>query len=353
MAFRLGEYVLYGELRNTGGYHTFGIVVLRGEREGEERVLQIQLTGDCAADMKGEAVRFMPRDQSAVQVFPANDMPRLHDQQIGPTGDMTTESWCRVIPCSATEFYQRAKLGEPPPTEWKRRVYLEWYSQNGRVVIEMADPIVERCVRAPEGFEDEGDWEPMRHLTPRPDTPAASPDRSEDEQCVFDDVPDGEQMESESDPLQAALDREAAEIDRAIGLDPVDEETELAIHEMEIMDECLDGDDDGEPLATFDLRPEKLPHPDDLDDEAVEIELKKVLARMAMLGLALDVCEHYTPRDCYRLLVEQLLHDTRIHERLVGSGWVQHMCTYEYCKRCDDELEERAANGEFDVELPE
>lgn len=136
MAFRLGEFVVYGELRNTRHYETFGVIVLRGDAPGQETVLRIELTGNCGRDLQGKFFRFTPgENDKGDAVFRMKEHRGFQDRQIGPTGTMTAQGWVRTLPCSAAEFMRRAELGEPPPTEWKNRLYLEWYGQNGRVVV--------------------------------------------------------------------------------------------------------------------------------------------------------------------------------------------------------------------------
>ena len=80
----------------------------------------------------------------------SSDICGLTWEQIGPTGTMTADRQVRVFDCSFEEFYRRVKLDEPPPTQWKRCLYLEWFSQNGRVVLELPDPVLE--------FVERVDW---------------------------------------------------------------------------------------------------------------------------------------------------------------------------------------------------
>ena len=61
--------------------------------------------------------------------------------------------------------------GELPPTAWKNRLHLEWYGPNGRMVVELAGPLVEVCTRErdDEDEDDQGDWEPLLNRAPRPE----------------------------------------------------------------------------------------------------------------------------------------------------------------------------------------
>jgi hypothetical protein len=344
MALRLGDYVVYGELYNRRNYSTHGQIALRGAAEGEETVVRVELTGNCDADLRGKGFRFMPRDDGDGPIFVEGDFPGFQIQQIGATGSMTAQGWVRALPCDVGEYMRRCELGEPPPTPWKRRLYLEWFSQNGRVVIEMADPIVEECTRQPRNFEDEGEWRELPNLALPPESVIGNPPLGPDITSIRiegDDVhvehwrPTGE-LEGSDDPtagsLQRQLDAETRAIERSIRDDEPWNDGDDAVAEVELMDYCIDHADDV-PLRSF-LKGEELPRPEDLDDVAVEAQLKSLLAELALAGVALDVCEHFTPRDCYRLLVDTVLDEGKQFNELVGTGWVTHVSTWEYCAAC-------------------
>lgn len=358
MATRLGDYVVYGELRNPRWSSTFGVIALRGAAPGDETVIRVDLTGDCDEDLRGKTFRFMPRkvDQDD-PVFDPKEQAGFRDMQVGTTGTMTAESWVRTFDCSMEEFLQRSKLGEPPPTEWKRRLYLEWFSQNGRVVIEMADPIVEECVREPEGEDDEGDWIPLPHQALHPDLEESEPAGGLEVTSI--NIADGKPKietwtPSKSDydddapdsGLQRQLDAEAAAIDRAVS---GEDEEEDPLYEAKLMDYCIDHAEE-RPLAgivdTSSLKPDEQ-----LDDDQVESALKVLLGQLAFVGVALDVCEHFSPRDCYRLLREKVLDEPSRYTELIGSGWVQHICTWEHCQACEAEAE--AKYKDLDVDPPQ
>jgi hypothetical protein len=360
MAIRLGEYVVYGELYNTANYSTHGVIALRAREEGEETVVRLDLTGNCDPDLRGKGFRFWPEEPAASgEVFRLKEHKGFQDRQIGPTGTMTAQGWARVLPCPAEEFERRAKLGEAPPTEWKRRLYLEWYGQNGRVVVEMAGVIVEECTRPAKGTDDEGDWAPLPNPEPHPDLPPERPqpglgivverldgDKIEIEHWATPPGEDacsaGEGLEEEGlaegagelmpASLQKVLDEQSAAIDRAIRGESGDEDDSL-IPELELMDYCIDHGD-AKPMGLLLGSVEHLPPPDELGDEEIEARLKALLARMAMLGVALDVCEHFTPRDCYALLRDKILPEENAFEELIGTGWAQHVMTHEHCPRC-------------------
>jgi hypothetical protein len=349
MATRLGEYAVYGELRNNTNYTTHGVIVLRGEEDDRGTVLRLDLTGDCDLDLKGRTFRFRPREADETgPIFRREDFPGFQDRQVGPTATMTARGWVRAMPCGAEEFVRRTQLGEPPPTEWARHLYMEWYGQNGRVVVEMAGPIIEECVRQPKGEDDEGEWAPLPHLAPPPDPAeqSAGPEitllRLEDGIAHTKIFRPGEAQLSDAfaaDDLQASLDRETAAIDRDIrdgDVSAADED----IAEADLMDWCIDRGEEqpvGSLLRTQD--PSALPAGDALDDRAVELQLKLLLAELALVGVALDVCEHFSPRDCYRFLRDSILPECGVFKELIGTGWVQHVSTHESCPQCETKFE--------------
>ena len=352
MALRLGEYVVYAEIYNTKNYATHGLIALRGQEVGQETIVNLDLTGNCDPDLRGKAFRFWPeKEDEEAAVFDKSQFPGFRDQQIGPTGTMTAQGWVRTLICPVEEFTRRAKLGEPPPTEWKRRLYLEWDSQNGRVVIEMAGAIVEQCIRLPKGKHDKGEWAPLPNLALPPcamdERTPAGPEITvvrRDEEGIhtetwtpYDPAPE-EGYPSIPEALQDDFDDEAAEIDRAIRRESADDDDDFQ-RELELMDHCIE-EGEGKPVGLLLPNADKLPPPETLDDAQVESQLKALLAQMAMIGVALNVCEHFTPRDCYRLLLDTILPEARAHDELIGTGWVHHMATWEYCPRCEDEYYE-------------
>lgn len=355
MAYRLSDYVTYGELYATTHYGVYGFIVLRTEEEeagGDHTVIRLELTGDPDPDLQGKHICFEPEEGSDIKYFRRADHKGLKMQQYGATGTMTAQGWVRTLPCSPEEYMTRSRLGEPPPTEWKNHLYLEWYGPNGRTVIELAGPLVELCTREgdQDGEEDNGDWEPLPNLVPKPEPYihgecepgeielTAISAAGEVETCTGSEYVNGEATQ-----FNRLLDGEPA-WESESGADDIDGEDEDPMAETWLMDACLENGEET-PLAQLLGGIDDLPRPEDLDDEAVEVQLKVLLGRLALVGVALSVCEHCTPRDAYRLLLEKILPDEGAFEELVGTGWVQHFMTSEYCPACDaksDELFERA-----------
>ncbi len=350
MAMRLGEHLVYGELRNIDNYSTHGYLVLRGETPGEDLPLHIELTGNCDADLRGKHFRFEPGGEGMPPTpIPREDYERLAIRQVGATGAMTTQGWVRALPCSVTEFLQRARLGEPPPTKWTRHVYLEWFSQNGRVLFELTGALVEECIREPIDEGDAGEWIPIPNLALPPACilgdatagPGITVTRGEGDDCQFeewtsDSRPEGEEGFDAALPedLQRMFDAEADAIDRALRDDGAE-----ACPDDPARENCEPREREGEPFFHVLADMDNLPPSEALSDENVEILLKNLLAQMALIGVALSVCPHYTPRACYELLRNTIFPEDSVNTRLIGKGFAQHYMTHEFCDICEAEME--------------
>lgn len=292
MTVHLTGRVLRGELSNTSWYRTDGWLEVRGL----SNPVRLELTGNCAPDLIGCRISFESNEADADAELP----PRFATEQIGPTGTITASDG----------------------------LHLEWFGQNGRVVVDLPRAVVELLERTewtvPSGI---GELPPEPELLPPP-TPA-------DETEI-----DEEPMASRS--LEDQFEAEAEEIDRAIrGEDEsrrTAEEGDELVREMELMDALIESGP-GEPLCELFEDPLRLPRPDALDDAAVEKALKALLAQLAVFNVSLSVCPHYSVRDAYRLMLERICPNERAYSELRGTGWIQHFMTHEFCPQCDAEAE--------------
>ncbi len=159
------------------------------------------------------------------------------------------------------------------------------------------------------------------------------------------------------DNLQQHFDAQAIETDRYIRYDYKPRE----LQEQELMDDLIERGT-SEPLASILEDIAHLPAHSDLDDTQVESALKALLSQMALFGIALDVCEHFTPRDAYRYLMETILPQEGGHRELRHTQWVQHFSTWEDCEQCTREFDrewearqrrEQSGNGSSETAPPE
>jgi len=327
VAWRLNDFIECGELINTRNYSTRGWIKLRGQ----ESAVHLELTGNCSSDLAGWHIRFEsrgPRAGAGGEPSPeelaeilAQEPPELNPHQIGATGDMTAARKVKVADCSIEELMYRCKAGEPPPFRWVRCLYLEWYSQNGRVVIEVGDPILEFV-----------DFQSIPGVSADTLPPAPEPPEEGDE------------------PPQGGLEVAEVRLDdqgkphvthHLISADGehevVEEEPDdpYGLFSPDAGDEAADGptgDSDGDTVGDIVSYLGPLPLPEDLDDAEVEGHLKGVLGALAMYGIALHVCEHYSVRDTYRLLRDTIL----LKERARPELGLTRFTTADYCGQCQE-----------------
>ncbi len=321
MAIRLDNLVVDGEISNTKKYSVCGCLGLKGK----ELPLVLDLTGDCEPDLRGRRFRFEARpdpdqDRDDLDTPPSDDanLSGLAWRQVGPTGVMTAAR-------------TRDSAGGSSDSS-VGCLYLEWWGQNGRVTVELVDPIIEFIeADEEEALKPEREHERDLDLT------------EDDEDVPFETWTDGFEEEDEDEDayglipeeLQRQLDGEARQTDLSIQAE--DDESDV-IRELELMDDLIERGE-GDPIGTILEETVKLPPADSLDDEQAERELKKLLALLARYNIALAICEHFTPRDAYRLLLEHILLEETAHPELRATQWVQHFMTAEYCKECEAEME--------------
>lgn len=383
MALRLNHVVLSGELDNTKFYRTRGELDFRGL----DHPVTLNLTGNCGPSLAGCHIRFTARLDLQQKLLDSSDFSPIRDasdldwlahQQVGPTGTMILRD-VKWFDCSPVEFYQRSRLGEPPPTVVKPALYLEWYSQNGRVVLELVDPEIEFLAKtklvAPQ---------PGAHLVtdpPRQDADAASEVKdSGDHGSVIDEVAEETQtglgisivrlddegrtttenlfypeapeenpagaetgddesdFSSPTDELQRQLDAQAEEIEWAITYGDGGTNDSDDLRELKLMDDLIEGGT-GTLLADLIHDPLQFPPPHDLAEPKVEGPLKSLLGQLAIFGIEIAPCEHFTPKEIYRWLMDEILPKEVGHVELQRTQWVVCFSTYESCPACEAESE--------------
>jgi len=317
MTLRLSDYVVAGEIINRRRNATHGWLALRGQ----DHPLLVQLTGDPSPDLVGKRFRFeIPDDRPSANPPAAPlDFDTIASQQIGPTGEMSVVQ-----------------------TDGHTRISLEWFSQNGRVLVEVIDPEFE--------WVEDDEEDAQREKEAKATEEQALGEDSEDSETPLNLGLEGLPSDDEDDPyglFPPELDQElAGEVDADLpseataeprdwsdvipGIDP---ETKQMYEEW---DEVTYGTKDV-PLSEIFDPPIKLYTAEQLewlDEPTVSAALKELLKRLALLGVALNICEHYTPQQTYRYLTQEILPEYGVHPRLPQIGWVQHYDTSEDCTEC-------------------
>lgn len=295
MAIRLDELVVCGEIDNTRPYSVCGWLKLRGYRAP----MTLHLTGDCGPSLKGQRIRFehpLPADDR--DVAESVELSDLAWQQIGPTGSMSIS---------------------PAVDGSSGRLSLEWFSQNGRVTLDLEGPVLETI---PD--EDEDDQEAIDE--DQADLAALAGGEDDDD----DEDPYGlfphdlmEHFDSQADDLDREILSEGALFRDITDVDSMEDRIEL----------------EGVLIGNIFDPPIKLPRPEGLPDDAIEAALKALLARLARHGISLDVCEHYSPRASYQLLLDEICPFELTHPELDATRLVQHFSTSDFCETCEAEFE--------------
>lgn len=351
MAFQLGSWIVAGELINTHRNSVHGWL----ELQGRDTPVLLQLTGNLSPDLAGQRIRFEARHYLDMPAPDAEGIAHIAWQQVGPTGEMTATRRVRVSSCSPREALRHRELGEPLPLEWKPCLYLEWHSQNGPVVVELIDPIMEAIDDdSADALEDE----PLDALDNLADEAADEPPGwEENEELLFGESSDEEEGDDEEeDPfgllppgLNDELERQALQTDRAIlgeATGPGDDEEEAdVLAEMQLLDHLMEYGEEVPVGDVFDTLVQ-LPKADALTEGEAETALKSLLARLALRGIALDICEHFTMRQAYRLLVDTICREEAVYPELSQTRWVQHFATHEYCPHCDPTIQEPGSESQ-------
>ncbi len=346
MALRIGESVLRGEIRNSkrntvsGWMELDPAAVINGEaREPQDLLLLLELTGNLQGDLARRNFRFeVPRlDAALVERFVSD---KFIMRQVGVVGDSSLQM-ARIPLVSAAEFLDHKMAGMDPPEAELPCLRLQWFGQNGCVKLELVNPKIEY----------EGSYDELADPDPEPDTePPADeagaisipgmeindgayglfPDDFDEQirqSAAVDDVDDG--VPCDSRPEQAKP-RDWEEV--IPGISP---ETK-AMYEQ--WDEVVDGVKD-EPLTWLFQESLQLPTPAQVaDEEQAWRVLQLLLSEMAMRGVAFHMCEHYTAKQAYRLLIEEILPRAHVHPNLVATGFTQNYMTHEFCAECEAEI---------------
>ena len=329
---------------NSRRFSTHGRLLLRGA----EMTVAFELTGDPDPDLRGRRFEFeIPENDREASDEDRRVVAGFKPLQIGVTGEMTAGRKVRTFDCSFEEYHRRCALGEPPPTRWELGLYLEWFSQNGRVAIELPMSKIrfpsDAEIAARDQAERESFEEEMRRMEEQRNRgESAGPEL--DESMQEDEIADpGEITMSEiekddeegygliPDELDSELERQARRTNREIAGESDD--SIKTIEETELMDEMLDHGTQT-PLQEF-LGGLRLPSPADVStEEQAGQALKLALTKLALAGVAFHVCEHCSIREAYRIFIEEVCGNSGHYRPLCGTGWVQNFCTSDYCEKC-------------------
>jgi hypothetical protein len=363
MVVRIADYVFSGELRNTKRNCVFGWIEF-----APDYGIFLELAGNFSGELAGEHIRFRRSPANAAPQLEPGEFPdfveELANRQIGVV-ERVEFCQAQVPAIPLDEFAQLPHEKQQLHLVEKNCLVLEWWSQNGRVLVELIDPewqIVDPDSERSQEAGENGTGDPETDV-PSAFLPEAMGDitvgfgsdgidgEDEDDEEDAGDDPYGLFGEGLRDAMQQSLEQEPG----ASGFEPtefaadddqrprswddvipgIDPETKRMYEQW---DEIVEGKKD-EPISYLFPTTMKLPRPDQVksEDEAAEL-VKQILAQLALLSVAIDICEHFSMQATYQLLVDQLLPEAKVHPNLAASEMVQHYCTSDYCRECEAEL---------------
>lgn len=143
MAWRPSDWVLEAELDNTTKGWVTGWILIQNQQQPLK--LSLKLVGNCHPDLAGWKFKVVRTEPIPSWAQPLSHADNISPNQVGHAGDITADQELKHFNCSEEEFVHRAYLGEQTPTEWRKALYLEWFSHaNGRIVIQSTSLAVER-----------------------------------------------------------------------------------------------------------------------------------------------------------------------------------------------------------------
>lgn len=322
MSSRIGDYLVEGYFSNLKPKSTHGMLVL----EGMDTPIHFDLTGDPGGALRGRSFNFR-RAPGAARASAAKRL--LAPMQIGVVGTMEV----RMAKVPVGDLAEALAQGTKPDFEWRALLFLEWYSQNGRVVLELEDPLI---------VIDEGEPFPELEVPTEWETGGFSvtevrfADDGTHVARVF--APMEEEAPCEPEDLTAYLDRLNRERESKMrGEDELELET----------GERIGAREEGVFIASL-LAPRRLPSPASMDEEQAEALVRTLLMELALLNIAVHLCPHCTYCDAYRYMIEELVHNERVSPRIVGSGWTMNFNYGESCPACIAEIEAKYADMDPD-----
>lgn len=358
MSYQLGDYVVSGDISNVTRNSVNGWIYF-----GRDQGLHLQLNGNLSGEFAGKRFRFfIPRDtavNNADADLPSEiaDMPM---QQIGVVGSI--------------HFSPDAKHVDKPGEgngNGHPCFHLEWYSQNGKVVIAAGEAQIEFV----EDDEDENaqDKSGEEDSVP-PDVLVEQQLREDTDADDYMDDDDDEDDEDPDDPYGLFDQQLQHDIEKSVGSTYVEQEPddefvigdddEIETAEVESndsgtrswdevipdidpdtkamyeqWDEVFHGAKD-EPITNLFDPPIEIPPLNSITtDQQAEPILNAILIRLAPLSVAFDICEHCGPLDAFRILMTEVLPSAHIHPELAKTEIVQHYGTYDYCEQCQKEYD--------------
>ena len=109
------------------------LALFRGDiyLEGLNEPIRLELDGHCFPDLAGRHLTFGNLAPRAGQ-----DLEALQRLQCGQAGEMTADRMVRIPTIPGEEVDRCLRERRPIPTRWSQSLHLEWFADNGRLLIE-------------------------------------------------------------------------------------------------------------------------------------------------------------------------------------------------------------------------
>jgi hypothetical protein len=306
MTHVISDAVICGEINNSRRNSVTGWIRLRGI----DRPLILQLTGNCGDDLAGRCFRFEAAGQLEADEEADTMAPLLAPRQVGPVGTMTARGQVQLVDCAIAPPDDDEDSDPLLDLHSKSCLVLDWFGQDGHVRIELLGADILYFDHADEALDA-------------------------DEASAMVDEEFEEELDEEEDPyglFPADLHQHVAD---GLTFDRPSDENELGEWDDDVNMVGLNE----QPLQSLFDPPIKLYPSESLTDHQIEATLQALLARLARYGVALDMCEHFTAREAYQLLLDHILPEESVALKLVENGYIQHFSTYEFCPSCLEEAE--------------
>ena len=277
---------LAGEIDNTTNNRIDGWLRLRGTLAP----VILEITGNCASTLQGQRILF-EHPESSDSLVNGTDLTGLSFHQVGAAGNV---SWV-------------AEKGEQCG-----RLMLEWYGQNGHMVIE---------------------WPAVSVQFKEPHVPLLSAATAPG--LDFSAIPPASWAWSPSLELvhqETASGRELATMHAG---DPWSSDIDIL---YKFLDELSDGSHDVPIISLLESPP---PHEPPARMKSAEIQemLRDLIAQLAMLGISVTICPHFSAERSLRWLLDEVVFEEQVHPQMVQHGYVSFYMSSDRCTECSLEFE--------------
>ena len=284
MTRELNSLCLAGEIDNTTNNRIDGWLRIHGMASP----VILEITGNCADDLQGRRILF-ERPGSPDCPSGQEQLAGLAFHQVGAAGNI---SWSSMAGSD------------------RGRLVVEWYGQNGQMRIDWPEIIVQ--------FQES-------HVASLP-VAATSP-------LDFSSIPPARLTWSPS--VMTRLEETASGRESTIHAgDPWNTDIDNL---YQFLDELGDGSCDL-PIISLLESPPSHDLTGGMRPGEVQQTLRDLIAQLALLGVSVNICPHFSAERALHWLVEEVIFEEQVHPRMVCHGYVSFYMTSDCCPDCSLEF---------------